>query len=119
VSASPHIPAARRAVVCPLGQFPSLKAAALATGVSRYRARQLATYGLGGWRFLDPDRMRPPPPRPLGHPRGGDHPKARPVVCPAGHFACLREAARAEGITPSAGAYRARLGRKGWRLADH
>ena len=117
MNAPPHVLAPRRAVVCPLGQFPSLKAAALATGVSWYRARQLATFGLDGWRFLDPSHMRPPPDRPLGHARGGDHPKARAVVTPMGRFACIAAAARAHGITRTAGQYRAKLGRKGWRYA--
>ena len=118
MGASPHVPAARWAAVCPLGRFPSLAAAALAAGVSRYRARQLATHGLDGWRFLDPGRMRPVSDRPLGHPRGGAHPKARAVVTPMGRFACIADAARAHGITEGAGAYRARLGRKGWRHAE-
>ena len=118
MSASPHVLAARRAVVCPQGQFPSLKAAALATGVSRYRARQLATFGLDGWRFLDPARMRPPPDRSLGYSRGGNHPKALAVVTPMGRFACIADAARAHGITKTAGQYRAKLGRKGWRYAS-
>jgi hypothetical protein len=117
MGASPHVPAARWAAVCPLGRFPSLAAAALAAGVSRYRARQLATHGLDGWRFLDPGRMRPVSDRPLGHPRGGAHPKARAVVTPMGRFACIADAARAHGITKGAGQYRARLGRKGWRYA--